>query len=262
MSKEIAISGGQDEEHQFPVLYAETDPSLREAQDNLGENGVSITELPRIKVPSGEVLQWMIQTLDGVEMQKEIECLILAWKVSRAYWPKPLNEGGKKIPDCTSKDGFTGVGNPGGACADCPFSQFGSAAKGHGQACKQLRRLLLIPPGEILPYILTVPPTSLKVCGQYFLNLYSKKIPYWAVVTRLRLEGTKNEDGVSFARMTFTVVRQLTPEEKAAAAVLHRQMKQLLDPIGLDAADYGGDPGPGSMNQTGEPGLRDSDVPF
>src|SRR6267142_5673038 len=38
---------------------------------------------------------------------------------------------------CQSLDARVGVGEPGGNCATCPMSRFGSAKKGKGQACTE-----------------------------------------------------------------------------------------------------------------------------
>ena len=71
----------------------------------------------------------MIATLEGEESAKTVEGIIVGWRPARIYWKKGLNEGGGKLPpDCTSIDGFIGIGDPGGACATCPFSKFGSSS--------------------------------------------------------------------------------------------------------------------------------------
>jgi hypothetical protein len=68
--------------------------------------------------------------------------------------------------------------------------------------------------------------------------LWGKQLPYWGVVTRIKLERTQNEDGIAYAKMVFLRDRELTPEERATLAPYHLQMRQLLDPMAIDARDY------------------------
>jgi hypothetical protein len=228
-------------------------------RDNVGDAGIQALDLPRINSPSGGSLMWMVKTLEGEESAKVVEGLILAWRTGRIYWKRALGEGGgRQPPDCISRDGFLGTGDPGGPCGQCPFSKFGSASKGKGQACKQIRQLLLVRPGEILPCLLSVPPTSLKPAQDYFMALLSRRIPYWGVVTRIALEKATNEDGIAYARMSFSGGRILTPQELSTLAPFHKQMQDMLSPRIIDARDYSvEDDGPVKDNQ-----IIDSEVPF
>ena len=223
-------------------------------KDNVGEAGIQMLDLSRIKVPSGDSLMWTINTLEGKESAKTIEGVILAWRTARLYWKRALGEGGgRQPPDCISRDGFVGIGDPGGACAQCPYSKFGSSAKGKGQACKQIRQLLLVRPDEILPCLLSVPPTSLKSASQYFMALLGHAIPYWGVVTKITLEEAANEDGIAYAKMNFTGGRILNAQERVTLAPFHRQMQDLLNPGIIDARDY-------SVEDDNQ--ANDSEVPF
>lgn len=227
-------------EIEYPILRASKMQEMLETfRDNAGPAGINSLDLPRIKCPSGGALSWLIPTLDGEEHVKEIEGIVLAWKSARLYWKKPLDEGGgRRPPDCVSRDSFIGIGDPGGECAACPYAQFGSAPKGRGQACKQIRQMLLVRPGEILPHLITVPPTSLRAASQYFLMLLGRQIPYWTVTTRIGLGRETNESGIAYAKMEFLLGRQLGPTERQVLAPYHVQMKQMLDPVTVDTRDY------------------------
>ena len=225
---------------EYPILepgqIAET---LEIFKDNVGPGGISTLDLPRIKCPTGGDTTWLLPTLDGDQHEKEIEGIVLAWKPARLFWRKSIAEGGSgKPPDCTSRDGFVGHGDPGGECAECPYAEFGSSSKGRGQACKQVRQMLLVRPGEILPHLITVPPTSLRNAAQYFLRLLGLKIPFWGVTTKIRLERARNEANIDYAKMTFLKGRLLTTEELAAIRPFHQQMKNMLDPVAIDHRDY------------------------
>lgn len=228
-------------ENEYPLLRATNmQDILATLRENAGPAGISSLDLPRIKCPSGGALSWIVPSLDGETSTKEIEGIVVAWRPGRLYWKRPMGEGGgRRPPDCISRDGFIGVGDPGGECSDCPYAQFGSAAKGHGQACKSIRQLLIVRPGEILPHLISVPPTSLRPASQYFLMLLGRQIPYWAVTTRIRLEKATNDDGIAYARMQFLAGRQLNDAERIVLGPYHAQMKSMLDPLTIDARDYG-----------------------
>lgn len=224
----------------YPLLRAEGREELLEVfHDNLGDAGLSSLDLPRIKVPSGGALSWNVRSAEGEESVRELEGIVLAWRPGRLYWKKAIGEGGgRKPPDCTSTNGFIGIGDPGGECSYCAYSKFGTSTKGHGQACKQIRQLLFVRPGEILPHLISVPPTSLKACSEYFLMLLGRQIPYWSVVTRLRLEKASNEDQIEYAKVQFALGQTLAREEREELRPFHDRMKQLLAPAPIDARDY------------------------
>lgn len=98
--------------------------------------------------------------------------------------------------------------NPG--CANCEFNEWGSADKGRGKACKNIRRLMLIPAGKVSKEkgdwvtdlydganvfdkadmaILKIPVTSIKAWAAYVSSLSSsiRKPPY-GVVTLITLK--------------------------------------------------------------------------
>jgi len=255
---------------EYPLLRLGTTQDLLDIfRDNLGAAGLDTLDLPRVKVPSGGALSWAIGTLDGEESAKELEGIVLSWRPARLYWKKAIGEGGgRKPPDCTSRDGFIGVGDPGGNCAQCPFAQFGSATKGTGQACKQVRQLLLVRPGEILPHLISIPPTSLKAASQYFLMLLGRQMPYWGVTTKLRLERATNEAGINYAKVQFFMGRVLSPQERQLLTPFHEQMQQLLTPLAVDARDYTAeDPSdaaepPFYAGPTPPAGPEGGDIPF
>jgi hypothetical protein len=226
---------------QYPVLRADSmKQMLTVFRDNIGTARISTFELPRIKCPTGGETIWIVQTPEGTETTREIEGIVTAWKTGRAYWKTSIKAGGgNRPPDCSSNDSFYGKGDPGGKCEDCPFAQFGSAPEGgRGQACKQVRQMLYLRPGEILPYLISVPPTSLRNASQYFLGLVGRQIPYWGVTTKIRLESATNEAGKRYARMVFTVGRRLEGPEVTILKPYHEEMEQMLSPITIDTNDY------------------------
>jgi hypothetical protein len=226
------------DEAEYPVLALGAETEIRELYQAAAGAGLDPSILQRDKCGAGGALEFRIPRPEGEEATRTAKGLVVNIRQGRVLWKDEGKPSRKRPPDCVSNDGFIGVGNPGGECVRCPYSQFGSSTKGHGQACKQIHQMLILHPGEIIPHILTVPPTSIKNCGKYFLMLLSRKIPYWSVITRIDLERATNEDGIDYAKMTFSVERYLTDEERAAFAPIQKEMKSLLDPVAIDSIDY------------------------
>lgn len=202
---------------------------------NIGSGGLSEFDLPRIKMPAGGGLQWVVPTLEGEAMEPAIEGVIVLARDTRAYYSQPISEtGGNQPPDCWSADGVTGSGKPGGACLACPLARYGSAPGGRGQACKQIKQLFVLRGSLLLPEVVTLPPTSLKPARHYLLKLTSQGVPYYAVVTRLSLERTKNSQGIAYSRAVLSFVRRLAPEEVERAREYHEMLKPLVQRMAVE----------------------------
>jgi hypothetical protein len=207
---------------------------------NIGAGGLSEFDLPRIKMPAGGGLQWIVPTLEGESSEPYVEGVIVLARDTRAYYARPIAEsGGGQPPDCSSADAITGTGDPGGACMACPLSKYGSATGGGGQACKQMKQLFVLRGAQLLPEVVTLPPTSLRAAKHYMLKLTSQGMPYYAVVTKIGLERTKNSQGIAYSRATFAFVRRLTQAECERARQYHEMLKPLVQrmAVELDASE-------------------------
>lgn len=207
-----------------PEAAKEITAALRE---NVGD--VSLFDLAEIPMPAGGGTTWEITTLTDSLAEKRLPGVILVAQDVRAYYSQSFEEtGGQTPPDCSSPDGVTGFGSPGGACAQCAFAQFGSGKEGRGQACQQRKQLLLLTPFSNLPFLLSVPPTSLKNLRQYLLALAGESQAYWGCVTALTLEKAANPAGIEYAKVRFAFDRALSPEEKAVALGYRESLQGLL----------------------------------
>jgi hypothetical protein len=230
--------------------------------ENLGPQKFSVLNLPRIKVPAGGGTEFRVEGPAGAELARQLPVVIPAFRLARIFWKKAFGTGGgKKPPDCTSTDGFTGIGDPGGECSKCPNAVFGTSinpdgSRGTGQACKEIRQLLVLLPGQLLPHILSVPPTSIRNFLQYSMNLVSAGVTYWGVVTKLSLEPATSTAGIDFARISFSLERRLEKEQIAMLEPYHQRMRGFLQPMIVDATAY-------EINgEKSEPASTDSEVPF
>lgn len=189
-------------------------------QTNVGTEGLTLMDLDRIKIPTGGTTVWSLPSLKGEEHHEEIEGVIVAHKTARAYWESSIDEtGGGEPPDCSSDDGASGVGEPGGSCLKCPLNVFGTAPakgkkqQGRGKACKELRVVFMILPNKLIPVLFMLPPTSIGPMRKYFLNLASVGLPSYGVTTKFALESTKNKDGIVYALAKPLLGRELNEDE-------------------------------------------------
>lgn len=201
---------------EYAVFGAKASEIKEIMEENVGKGQLSAFDLDRITVPSGGGLAFTVPSLDGPKPEQSITGVIIAWKESRVYWKDGIDEsGGGSPPDCAADDGVTGFGFPGGECATCPLARFGSAEDGASQACKQIRTLFMIRPGDMLPICIVAPPTSLANVRKYFLRLAGATLPYFGVVTKLSLIQAVNKSGIKYAQIEPTKAGELTKDQRA-----------------------------------------------
>jgi hypothetical protein len=215
----------QQVDNEFELLKQDPKDLTEVLRDNLGGEALNPFDLDRIQIPSGGILQYQISDVDGQHSVESFDAVIIHWENKRVYWEKAIGDGGGSgPPDCVSEDGDNGVGNPGGTCSQCPFAQFGSAQKGRGQACKQIKMLFVLPRGSLLPSMLNVPPTSIGAIKKYFLRLSSKLERFHRVVTTFHLEPATNASGTAFARISLAKASSLSDSEITAMTAYRDQL--------------------------------------
>ena len=140
-------------------------------QEAAGSDGINIWDLPRVTLPAGGMTVWEINNGGEVEHAEAIEGIIVHATSPRAFWRESLEmSGGSTPPDCSSEDGKTGTGDPGGDCYECEFNQWGSADTGEGKACKEKRMLFLLRKGAFLPMVVQAPSTSIPTVKSHFMR--------------------------------------------------------------------------------------------
>lgn len=216
---------------------------------NISGGGITDFDLPRVKISGGASPRWIVPTLEGEETLARIDGVIVYARDTRVYYKTAFGKGsGKQPPDCSSSDGITGKGKPGGDCSRCPLAEYGSADEGAGQACKQVKQIFVLRGDLLLPEVVSLPPTSLKGARQFFLKLTTQGIPYYQAVIGMELEKAQNAAGIQYGKALLRFVRRLTAEEAARAQQYHQLCRTLAErvPTGLDpeVRDQGGDQGP------------------
>lgn len=230
----------------YPVLAGESDAMLAAMEANLGGERVTQFDLDRYKVPGGGGLVWTSDD-ELAAPTKELSGIILNHRLVRTYWDTSLGStGGGTAPTCYSDDSITGFGDPGGSCAGCQLATFGTAVKedgseGRGQACKQSRLIFLLQPGETLPVVVTIPPSSLQAMKRYLLRLVKRSLPVTAVVTTLSLAKDKNGDGIEFARVTPHVAGMVSEDDRPKVTALAAQLAPVFSAVRQDQDTSGVD---------------------
>lgn len=131
---------------------------------------------------------------------------------SKVFYLKGYQDGveGQK-PDCFSNDGVkpdAGVENPQAkSCATCPHNQWGSRISDNGskgKACADSVRLAVAQPNLLNdPYLLRVPPASIKPLGEYGKMLAKRNVAYNMVVTRVGFVMEEATPKLTFKAMGF-----------------------------------------------------------
>lgn len=213
-------------------------------EENLSGESLGISDFERIKVPAGGGLAWEILDEDGEpDSAKEIEGIIVHHHTARTFWAEGLDQGGGGTPpDCFSSDGKAGLGTiPGDDrlsrdCATCPLNQFGTSEKGKGKACKETRVLYVLFPGELLPTVVSVPPTSIKAFRKYLLRLVSKQVPLSGITTRFTLDRATNANNINYSTVSFERGTALPPEMREKVQGYGDTMRALVSRMGSSAS--------------------------
>ena len=188
---------------------------------------------PRAKIAGGGTTVFELPSDDASKPEHvgKLEGVILFHHPVNGYWVGDSADE-DNAPLCTSMDGKTGYGEPGGACVQCYLNRFGSSEDGRGKACKNQRCLYLLRDGEFMPIQLYLPPTSLKAFSQ-FMNiafLRRNRASYGSVVelTLHREEKPKPHAVVDFRKVRDFVGVELA-QAKAYSNAFRNQTKKMLE---------------------------------
>jgi hypothetical protein len=224
--------------------YAVLAISQEEVQEIIKQNlrggfGMSEFDLDRVKVPLGGSMTWQVPSLEGQKSVQDFSGIMLHYTDQRSFWETEIAEsGGGMPPDCTSVDGITGKGNPGGECQKCQYSEWGSRGENRrGQACRTVRMIFVCRPDEIIPCVISVPPSSIRQLKAYFLRLASARIPFYAVVTKFTLQPAKMS-GFDVSQIVPVMVRRLEPQEVERAKNLSKEMLHIFSKVQAEKDDF------------------------
>ena len=230
------------------------------------DNGGAYDYQPtRIKFPSGGMMAFSVD--DSDTLKPPVKAIIAVSQKARAFWPAKDTAG--QPPLCSSPDGVAGMfdttsdqvaaaaalsfrhpaldtldpeqaGGP-WPCATCAMAQWGSG-NGRGQACKSLRRLIVLVEGWTMPAIMTLPPTSIKAFDTYASACArTRGGAYFTNWTTITLKQDTNPAGIKFSTAQFAVAAPLAQAELAAVIDVRHQYAELVRSLNIVADDYATD---------------------
>jgi hypothetical protein len=202
----------------YPLLLKPPEEAGELILHNMGGT-LAIGDLPPIKFPSGGSTVYQIPRLDGDKAVDLFEAVILYRQstINKAYW-KSITVT-KTPPDCRSHDGITGIGDPGGLCANCPLNKFGSALDASGnplpsKACNDRQMIFPLLEGDSLPYVLNLPPTSLRSFGSFCATLTQAARLYYSGITEVGIRPATSKGGTPYSQAAFRIARDKAGEMK------------------------------------------------
>ena len=205
----------------FPLANKE---ELAEVLADLEGEEFDSFDLPLIHAGTGKSVEWVPER-GAREVGAVLSGVILKAQTARAYYPDAFSGGGE-LPTCSSDDGVTGTGSPGGDCAACPLNEFGSG-EGNAKACAEKRMLYVLEASTIFPIVVQVSAGSLRSWKQYRIAMANMG-GYRRWTTELFLETASGSHG-SFPRIGFRPGERLTDEARATVLKYGEQMAPHLE---------------------------------
>lgn len=170
----------------------------------------------RVAPPSGNKISLkgkMFTLPDGTSSAGPLAAVILDWRTERAYFSKPFNPKAIESPDCWAMSSdVAGMAPPDSVkakqsdtCADCPKNQWGSSPTGGGKACKDQRKVALVPANaeaDAEPMTLMVSPTGTKHFDNYVNGLGNGVDPRMPieVITHIAFDPASDYPTVRFGK--------------------------------------------------------------
>ncbi len=206
-------------------------------KENMGNQQLGPNDLSRVKIPPAGGLVWELPSIGEPEMVKEFQGILLGHRLTRVYWEKEYT-GERVPPDCVSVNNLVGRGRPGGECANCPMSQWDSDPKGGGgQACKQVQVLFILKPGDLLPIIVPLPPTSVGPFKKFLTLMTMQGYPYYSCVLNFRLQSAQNKGGIKYSVIAPTIDAKLPPESLAQVKEFIGNFQEAFNKVTVEATD-------------------------
>ena len=138
---------------------------------------------------------------DPDEPASYIDMLVLNLQKAKSFYLEGYVEGSEDKPDCFSNDGITpdtSIAEPQcSTCQLCPNNVWGTGRneKGEatkGKACSDVLRLAVVSPANLDdPYLLRVPPASLKYFAEVSKFLSQRNIPINRAIIRIGFDVDK-----------------------------------------------------------------------
>ena len=204
----------------FPLAKKE---DVVEAFEDMEAEKFDAFDLPLIHAGTGRSLEWVPER-GARAAPTVVSGVILQAQTQRAYYEGDYSGGGDP-PLCSSDDGKTGVGKPGGICAQCPLDQFGSG-NGNSKACGEKRMIYLLLPNAIIPLVIQVSAGSLGSWKNYLLGVANEG-GYKRWTTEFFIETVSGAHG-PYPQIGFRPGERLTDESRASVRKYAESMATII----------------------------------
>ena len=231
--------------NKYDGLDPELIEELKEQMEDQDDSGILCNV---VKIPSGGGIAYEVQMggdPNEVQAKTEIVGAVVFTHRMNAYWEQEYGSGSddsSQLPACSSMDGKTGVLAETGelrSCETCPFNQYGTDTKGgRGKACKNMRRIYIIADKDPTPYLMTVPPTSIKDVNTQLTHILAAGVPYTKMILACKLTKAKNANNVSYSKVTVERVGTLPDATAAKIAAFRREIKTQYSSMAITLEDY------------------------
>jgi hypothetical protein len=243
------------ENNEIAALDPNSEAALAFRENNEGTS-FDVSDLIRVKVPSGGGTIWTIEGPSGKESVESIEGVIVFKAPHGVIWrsddPSPgekpvvvtndlvtakLNIPREEVPEdmMESLDSAEINGRPGVYdWAKLPQTQWGTGKKGHGKYAKEQILLFILRPNELLPLFLAVPSGSIKNLKKFFLQA---SLPYYRMLVSLKLKEEKSKGGIKYSQIIPTHSGTISPENGLKICEMYRDPLRTKHEAGLIELD-------------------------
>jgi hypothetical protein len=201
---------------------AKSGKEITSIQDELRKELETLKE--RVDPPSGFKIstKGKVFTLpDGSSSEGPLTCIILDWVTANVWFEGIYNPKDIKPPSCFAVGRLVNELAPSenspnkqhATCKGCPQNEWGSAATGKGKACKNTRRLLLVPTNadeNTMPWVIDVSPTGLKHFDKFVGTLSDNGKHPIEVVTDISFEESEPFPSLRFAPVSVNENVEMT----------------------------------------------------
>lgn len=176
----------------------------------------------------------------------ELRGIMIFKQKVRALWDR---KSGENAPLCSSLDCVIGTRRDGTtqACVGCPANEWGSGKSEGGQemrgkACKEMRRIYLLQLGNLLPVLVTLPPTSIKPWDDYCSARLTQKLTDLSAEVIMRLVPGK-AGGYTFSVIQPKVGSRIPAAELLRYNDIRKQFVSSWEKAAVTDDDYSADDG-------------------
>lgn len=192
----------------------------------------------RVEAPSGTRIstKGKVFTLpDGTVSNGPLSLVILDWRITHAYYTGIYDPAKPRSPDCwalsntvaCAPDPLKVKAPKHSECTSCPFNEYGTAATGRGKACKETRRLAVVPPdakpGD-MPFLLEVSPTGIKSFESLVYALAGRGLTPLEFITEVAFKSD-----ATYPTLVFSPAAPLDDERVANLYEIQQRAGTILD---------------------------------